>query len=367
MTDAAANLALDARGRVGAFALDVSFTAPMRGITALFGPSGCGKTMVLRFAAGLDRLGGRLTVGGEVWQDEARGVFVAPHRRPVGYVFQEASLFPHLSVRGNLDYGRKRAGPAEHVRFDDVVALLAMAPLLDRTPARLSGGERQRVAVGRALLSQPRVLLMDEPMAALDRDAKDEILPFLEKLHESLAIPVLYVTHDLVEVEQLADHLVLLREGRVLASGLLHDVLVNTDLPIARRRGAAVVLDARVTAIDPDDGVSTLAVPGGEFLVSSPAGPIGTLHRLRIAALDVSLAADRPSQTTILNVLPATVREVRDVDAAATNIVLTLGHGAGGEEILARVSRRSVTALALRAGQPVFAQVKGVSLAGFGG
>lgn len=367
MTDAAAILALDVRGAVGAFALNVSFTAPMHGITALFGPSGCGKTTVLRLVAGLDRLGGRLTVGGETWQDEVRGVFVAPHRRPVGYVFQEASLFPHLSVRGNLEFGHKRAGPAGEVRFDDVVSLLAMAPLLDRMPARLSGGERQRVAVGRALLSQPRVLLMDEPMAALDRDAKDEILPFLEKLHDSLAIPVLYVSHDIEEVERLADHLVLLRKGRVLASGPLHDVLVNTDLPISRRRGAAAMLDARVTAIDPSDGVSILAVRGGTFLVSSPAGPVGTEHRLRITALDVSLATGRPSQTTILNVLPAVVREVRDVDAASANIVLSLGDIPGGDEILARVSRRSVAALDLRAGKAVFAQVKGVSLAGFRG
>ena len=359
----AAELALTARGKRGAFTLDVSFAAPLRGVTALFGPSGCGKTSVLRCVAGLERFGGRLWVGGEVWHDDASGRFLAAHRRPIGYVFQEASLFPHLTVRRNLEYGFRRAGDGGPFRFDDVVALMALGPLLGRAPARLSGGERQRVAVGRALLAQPRLLLMDEPLAALDREAKEEILPFLKRLHESVALPALYVSHDLTEVERLADHLVLLRAGHVLACGPLADLLTDIGLPLARGSDAAAVLTATVAATD-SDGVSTLAVHGGSLLVLGTVGPVGTSHRVRVAATDVSLAGERPSQTTILNVLPAVVREVRALDSAAANVVVALGARAEGDRILARVSLRSVAALGLRAGQPVFAQVKGVSLTG---
>lgn len=359
-------LALEARGVLGGFALDVAFAAPLQGVIGLFGPSGCGKTSVLRCVAGLERLGGRLSVAGQVWHDDASGVFLPPHRRPIGYVFQEASLFPHLTVRRNLEYGLRRVGVGGPPSFDDVVALMGLAPLLARAPARLSGGERQRVAVGRALLVRPRLMLMDEPLAALDRDSKDEILPFLERLPESLALPVMYVSHDLPELERLADHLVLLRSGRVLASGALQALLTDTDLPLATGRGAAAVLDARVTATDPD-GVSTLAVRGGHLLVSGPAGPVGRRHRVRVAATDVSIAGERPSRTTILNVLPGVVREVVELDSASANVVVALGERGEGSDILARVSRRSVTALELGPGLSVFAQVKGVSLSGLRG
>ncbi len=200
-------------GRIGGFALDVGFAAPETGVTALFGPSGCGKTTVLRCIAGLERLEyGHFSLSAtEVWQDGFR--FLPPHRRAVGYVFQEASLFPHLSVTANLRFGQKRAADRGIV-FDEVVTLLGLSRLLGRVPARLSGGERQRVAIGRALLSQPRLLLMDEPLSALDRISKDEILPYLERLYDALSIPVIYVSHDLAEVERLADHLVLLSAGR---------------------------------------------------------------------------------------------------------------------------------------------------------
>ena len=200
-------------GRLGAFRLDAQFSLPPRGITALSGPSGSGKTTLMRCLAGLVRMPGRLTVDGEVWQDERR--FRPPHRRPVGVVFQEASLLPHLSVRGNLTYGARRAGEGREVALDEAVDLLGLSPLLARAPANLSGGERQRVALGRALLAQPRLLLMDEPLSSLDAPSKAEILPYLERLHRTLSIPVLYITHDPGEIARLADHVLLMREGQV--------------------------------------------------------------------------------------------------------------------------------------------------------
>ena len=200
-------------GHVGAFRLDANFAFPTEGITALSGPSGSGKTTLLRCIAGLERLEGRLSVSGEVWQDGRS--FVPPHRRPIGVVFQEASLLSHLSVRGNLLYGARRTSAKADVSFDDTIDLLGLAPLLGRSTANLSGGERQRVALGRALLSQPRLLLMDEPLSSLDAGSKAEILPYLERLHRSLAIPALYVSHDAGEIARLADRVLLMREGKV--------------------------------------------------------------------------------------------------------------------------------------------------------
>ena len=205
------------QGRLGEFRIDAEFTAPGRGVTGLFGPSGCGKTTLLRCLAGLTRLPGRLSVAGEVWQDE--GVFLAPHRRHAAYVFQDADLFSHLSVRGNLEFGLRRAGTAARASLDEVAALLSLEGLMARSTAKLSGGERQRVAIGRALLSQPRLLLLDEPLAGLDAGAKAEILPYLERLHDTLAIPVIHVSHDLAEIARLADHLIVMKAGRVVASG----------------------------------------------------------------------------------------------------------------------------------------------------
>jgi molybdate transport system ATP-binding protein len=200
-------------GRLGAFRLEAEFVLPSRGLTALTGPSGSGKTTLMRCIAGLTRLSGRLVVDGETWQDE--GLFRPPHRRAIGVAFQEASLLAHLSVRGNLTYGARRAGEGRHVPLNEVAELLGLSPLLDRAVANLSGGERQRVALGRALLAQPRLLLMDEPLSSLDADSKAEILPYLERLHRTLAIPVLYITHDASEVARLADHLLVMRDGRI--------------------------------------------------------------------------------------------------------------------------------------------------------
>jgi molybdate transport system ATP-binding protein len=356
------------RGALGGFALDTAFETPMRGVSALFGPSGCGKTTLLRCIAGLQRLrDGYLSVGGEVWQDGL--AFRPPHARSVGYVFQEASLFPHLSVRGNLLYGHRRAwrrGTREGTRFDDVVELLGLQPLLDRSPLRLSGGERQRVAVGRALLSQPRLLLMDEPLAGLDRLSKDEILPYLEALHTALSIPVLYVSHDLAEVERLADHLVLLEGGRVVAWGPLQDLQADPALPIARLPEASVALNATVTHYDADYGLTTLSVDGGTIIVPGRYGTPGTPHRVRVRASDVSLARQHPGPSTILNVLPARVAAAEPQDAAQMNVVVALGIAGQGARLLARVTRKSWEELGARPGALVHAQVKSVALVAAG-
>ena len=353
------------RGALGAFRLDVAFTAPGRGVTALFGPSGCGKTTVLRAAAGLHRFAdGALTVEGAVWQD-ARA-FLPPHRRPVGYVFQEASLFPHLRVRDNLDYGRRRAlkaGAREEIRFDDVVELLGLAPLLARAPGRLSGGERQRVALGRALLSQPRLLLMDEPLSALDRFAREEILPYFERLRARLGVPTLYVTHDFAEVERLADTVVLLEAGRVVASGPLAEVQTRADLPLARLPEAAVTLEAEVTGRDAAYDLTTFAVVGARLFAPGDFGAPGTRVRLRIVASDVALALEAPRATSILNVAPARILELVPQGAAMVTLVLGLGPEGTGARILARISRRSADELGVSPGLPVFAQIKGVALA----
>lgn len=341
-------------GRVGDFALDVAFHVPARGVTALFGPSGCGKTTVLRCIAGLTQLSGRCVVNGDVWQDAAR--FRPTHRRPIGVVFQEASLFAHLSVRRNLLYGAPRGAP-----IDEIVHLLGLARLLDRATTHLSGGERQRVAIGRALLSQPRLLLMDEPLAALDHVTKQEILPYLERLQTTLSLPVIYVSHDMAEVERLADHLVLMAAGQVVASGPIATLQSNPALPLAQSRGAAMSLDGIVCAHDATYGMATVAVAGGTFQVPMPTAIVGAALRLRVLAGDVSLAVVPPGPSTISNILPARIQQATPTGAHELIVVLELGDGHGAR-LLARVTRRSWERLALAVGQNVFAQVKGVAL-----
>ncbi|MCE1170039.1 molybdenum ABC transporter ATP-binding protein [Azovibrio restrictus] len=342
------------------FSLDVDLNLPARGVTALFGHSGSGKTTVLRCFAGLNRAPrGRLVVEGQVWQDEAQGIFLPTHARPLGLVFQEASLFPHLSVRKNLEYGMKRAGNKRGEGFDACVDLLGIRPLLDRAPERLSGGERQRVAIARALLTRPRLLLMDEPLAALDLKRKLEILPYLEKLHDELDIPVLYVSHAPDEVARLADHLVLMDGGRVVASGPLMETLARADLPPAFADDAGVVLEAVVAAHEAD-GLTRLDFPGGHLYVSRREEPPGRRLRCRIHARDVSIALAAHADSSILNVLPATVQAVVATDTPGHVLVqLALPQGA---VLLARITERSRLALGLAPGQPVVAQVKAVAL-----
>ncbi len=357
-------LAARFRGRLGDFTLDVAFEAPARGVTALFGPSGCGKTTVLRAIAGLARFeDGAFALGTDVWQSGAE--FRPVHRRPIGYVFQEASLFPHLSVRRNLDYGRRRslrAGATETFRFADVVDLLGLARLLDRSPGTLSGGERQRVALGRALLSQPKLLLMDEPLSALDRFAKDEILPYFERLRDELGLPTLYVSHDISEVERLADRMVLMASGRVTAVGPLAEIEARPDLPLARMPEAAVVLAAEVVAHDPTYDLTTLAVSGALLTAPGRFGPVGSQRRARVIGSDVALVRDPPTASSILNCPPARILEATPHGAGMMTVVLALGAEGAGARILARITRRSWDQLGLAAGQPIYAQIKGVAL-----
>ncbi len=353
------------RGRLGAFGLDVALDVPSQGITALFGPSGSGKTTTLRCIAGLQRLEGTCHVGGEVWQD--RDTFLPTHRRPIGYVFQEPSLFPHLSVRQNLLFPARAAGkrrPPARIGFDDVVALLDLSGLLARAPDRLSGGERQRVAIGRALLSEPRLMLMDEPLSALDRDRREEIMPFLERLHGSLGMPILIVTHEMATVERLADHLVLIDGGRIRASGPLHDIQSDPGLPLALSRDAAVSFEATVSGHDAAYGLARLDVDGGTFVVPASRERLaGVRLRLRVAAGDVSLTLSPPADTTILNVMPARILEMSPSGEHEVIVVLGLGQGGGGQRMLARITRLSRSRLGLREGMEVYAQVKGVALA----
>jgi molybdate transport system ATP-binding protein len=352
------------RGAIGSFLLDARFEVPASGVTAIFGPSGCGKTSVARCLAGLQYLAGSFcAIDGEVWQDD-RG-FRRPHTRPIGYVFQEASLFPHFSVRRNLLYGALRGAPAsaaDGIAFDEVIDLLGLAQLLDRSPQTLSGGERQRAAIGRALLSQPRLLLMDEPLSALDRLTKDEILPFLERLHARLSLPVIYISHDMMEIERLADHLVLMQDGKVIGSGPLQMLQSDPALPLAGAREAAVSLEAVVEAYDPLYGLLSLRVDGGLLQVPAPSSSVGARQRLRIAAGDVSLARVAPQPSSILNILPARIIARSLLGHGEVIIVLALGADGTGARLLARITRRSWDQLGLAEGLGVFAQVKGVSL-----
>jgi molybdate transport system ATP-binding protein len=356
------------RGRLGAFALDVVFAAPARGVTAFYGPSGSGKTTLLRCIAGLNRFAdGECRVNGEVWQDRAR-VFLPTHLRPLGYVFQEASLFAHLSVKRNLSFGAPpRGGAKPAIGWDEVVDLLGLAPLLDRAPRDLSGGERQRVALGRALLSQPKLLLMDEPLSALDAAAKEEILPFLERLRDRLSLPALYVTHDMAEVERLADHLVLLENGRAIAAGPLADLQSDPKLPLAAARGAAVSLAGTIEAVDAAFGLTTVKVRGACFVASGRSGRVGERRRLRVVAGDVSIASAPPGPSSILNVLQARILSMNEAAPNELVVVLGLGEDGAGDRILSRITRRSWERLGLAAGQGVHAQVKGVALSRDGG
>ncbi|WP_206455176.1 molybdenum ABC transporter ATP-binding protein [Aurantimonas marina] len=350
-------------GRLGRFALDVAFDLPASGVTALFGPSGSGKTSVLRAVAGLTRLTGRVVVGSETWQD-AR-TFRPPHRREIGYVFQEASLFAHLTVARNLVYGARRSvGGLDEGQFSEIVGLLGLRPLLDRSPTTLSGGERQRVALGRAILSRPRLLLMDEPLAALDRMAKDEILPYFEALHDRLRIPILYISHDIAEVERLADRIVVLEAGRVRASGPLNMALTDAGLGFVRDPHAASVLPARVVAFDAADALAELDL-GGQRVFVDGCGPddIGGLRRLRIEASDVSLSREIPTLSTILNTLAVRIVAVEPTAAAASLAFVLALDGAPELSFVAKVTRRSAARLGLAVGDRLFAQIKSVSLA----
>jgi molybdate transport system ATP-binding protein len=355
------------RSTLGNFTLDTPFDAPLKGVTALFGPSGCGKTVVLRCIAGLIRVkDGYFNIGGEIWQDRDQ-IFIPTYQRPLGYVLQEASLFPHLSVRRNLLFGAPRQQPADRptIDFDEVVDLLGIRALLDRSPRNLSGGERQRVGMGRALLTQPKLLLMDEPLSALDRKTKSEILPFIEKLRDHFSVPIFYVTHDMTEVERLADHMVLLERGHIVAAAALSELQSDPSSPLAASREAAVTLKGMVEASDPKFGVANVSIPGGMLIAPPPPPPrdaVGEPRRIRILASDVSLARDKPSRSSILNVLPGRVVAMKPLDGYEALVVVALGENGEGARLLSRMTQKSWAELGLAEGQKVYAQVKYISL-----
>ena len=344
----------------GDFDLEVDLRLPGRGVTILFGASGCGKTTLLRCLAGLEPAArGHLSINGEVWQDAASGRFLPPHRRAIGYVFQNAALFPHLNVRQNLDYGQRRVPKEDRrIAFDQAVDLLGIRPLLERRPARLSGGERQRVGMARALLTSPRLLLMDEPLASLDMGLKREILPYLERLHDELEIPVVYVTHSPDEMARLGDFLVLMERGRVRGQGPLPMMLGDLAMLSAFAEEPGVVFEAVVAGHDTENGVTRLEFAGGQLIVPLRGEPVGRRVRCRIVPSDVSLSLTRAVDCSILNILPATVAETGPV-AETGQVIVRLD--AGGVPLLARITRLSCGRLNLKPGQPVFAQIKAVA------
>ncbi|WP_310449560.1 molybdenum ABC transporter ATP-binding protein [Sulfuritalea sp.] len=341
------------------FSLDVDLDLPGRGVTALFGQSGCGKTTLLRCIAGLDRGAGRLAINGETWQDA--GVFLPTHRRPLGYVFQDARLFAHLDVGRNLDYARRRAASGNSRGDAAIVELLGLGPLLERLPERLSGGEQQRVAIARALLSAPRLLLLDEPLAALDHARKQEILPYLERLRDELDIPVIYVSHAADEVARLADHLVVMDGGRAVAQGPLAATLARIDLPIRLGEDAGAVFAATVAERDAEWHLARVEFDGGELWVRDSGVAVGRQVRVRILARDVSLANSRHDDVSIMNLLPATVLAHAAEDHPSAILVQLR---VGGTKLLARLTRRSAQRLDLAPGREVWVQIKAVALIG---
>ena len=344
----------------GSFHLDVAFSADAP-VLGLFGRSGSGKTTLINAIAGIGKPSrGTIKVNDHVLFDAKRRIDLPPERRRIGYVFQDALLFPHLDVESNLLYGQRRRAAAERV-IDErhIVDLLGLGALLRRRPNTLSGGERHRVAIGRALLAQPRILLMDEPLAALDVPRRIEILEYVERLRDELPIPIVYVSHSVAEITRLADHVVLLSDGKCLATGDVEDVMGRLDLrPATGRYEAGSLLNARVLTHDPVDQLTTLAFDGGKLHVPQIRAAVGERVRVRIRARDVSLALRAPHDVSILNVLAGCVTSILDDAGPAVDIQIAVGEATIG----ARVTRRSVQALGLCVGQQVFALVKSVSL-----
>ncbi len=348
------------------FSLDVDLTLPGTGITVLFGASGSGKTSLLRCVAGLEQAAkvpasrGVVSIAGEVWQDDAAGIFLPTWRRPLGYVFQEASLFEHLDVRGNLDFGQKRVKPVQaQVALDEVIDLLGISGLLGRRPQQLSGGERQRVAIARALATQPRVLLLDEPLAALDHARRQDVLPWLERLRDELKIPMLYVTHATDEMARLADTLVVLERGRVSACGPVAKVLAQTGVPGVAGEDLGALLNATLDERDLRWQLARVAFDGGALWLRDTGLALGRQVRVRVLARDVSIATEKPAHTSIQNLLPCVI-EALTADAHPSQTLARLR--CGEAMLLARLTSRAVDALALAPGQAVWAQVKSVAL-----
>lgn len=347
-----------ARGEAG---LDVDLLLPGTGITVVFGPSGAGKTSLLRCVAGLERgARGRVQVGQSVWQDEGEDLFLPPWQRDVGYVFQEASLFDHLNVEHNLHFGLKRARkPGGEQALQGAIALLGIGHLLQRETGQLSGGERQRVAIARALASQPRLLLLDEPLAALDLARRQEILPWLESMRDELRLPMLYVTHSADELMRLADHLVVLDQGRVKADGPPAALLSRIENPAIAGDEAGVLLRGSVALRDTRWHLAQVVFDGGALWVRDTGLEPGSAVRLRVLARDVSLTTQVPQGTSIQNHIQGSIEAVVD-DVHPSQALVRVGFG--GNVVVARVTRRALDALALDVGAPVWAQVKSVAV-----
>jgi molybdate transport system ATP-binding protein len=347
--------------RFANFHLNVDVDVPMSGITAIFGPSGSGKTTLLRCLAGLERApNGFMQFGNDVWQDEKIGLCRPLYKRPVGYVFQEPRLFPHYNVRANLLYGYKRVSSEERlITIEQVVDILGIGHLLERRIHKLSGGEQQRVAIGRALLTSPKLLLLDEPLASLDIQRKQELLPFIRCLHEELRIPVIYVSHAIAEILQLADHVLLLKEGMVVAAGALNEMFTSLKFRghfSAHRIGA--ILDARIAAHEVQYGLTQLEFNGQSLFVPLQPVAVGQVMRVHILSSDVSLVVGRIDYpTSVLNILEATIVEIREMDQTSVDVLLDIG-----APLVASITRKSLISLGLKPGDRVFAHVKAVAL-----
>ena len=350
-----------------AFELDVNVQLPEQGITAIFGPSGSGKTSVLRAVAGLEKSQqGRIQVGAQTWQDTAQGTWLPTWQRPLGYVFQESSLLPHLNVQQNLNFGLKRAlSSSNHGRLNATqslqasIELLGIGDLLQRMPDQLSGGERQRVAIARAIAMQPQLLLMDEPLASLDAARRQEIFPWLARLRDELKIPMLYVTHSVEELTRLADHLVALDKGQVTAQGPIGAVLTQVINPVLVGEDAGALIEGCIGAVDKQWHLSRVDFEGGCVWMRDAGLPVGKAVRIRILARDVSLATTEPQNTSIQNQLRGHIQSITP-DAHPSQVMVVLK--CGTEEVLARVTQRAVNELGLQLNMPVWAQVKSVAL-----
>jgi molybdate transport system ATP-binding protein len=354
------SLEVDVRHARGGFALEVAMRAEAGGVTALFGPSGAGKSTVIQAVAGLlPHAEGRIVLNGRTLLDTVAGVRLPTHKRRIGIVFQEGRLFPHLSVRDNLRYGARRAGADTDIDAAEIVATLGIEALLDRRPATLSGGERQRAALGRALLCAPELLLLDEPLAALDAARRAEILPYFEHLRDVRRVPILYVSHSIDEIARLADRVVALESGRVTAQGPVEEVLSALELAYGGAGFEPVsVIAATVVGQDSAHGLTDLGV--GDLPIAAPAfpAPVGARVRLKIRAKDVMIALDRPERVSANNILPA-----RLARASLTDAIATLQLSCAGQSLAAQITRRAYDRLGLAEGMSVYAVVKSVTIA----
>lgn len=341
------------------FALSVNTSVPAKGITAIFGHSGSGKTTLLRCIAGLEpKAKGQLSIAGQIWQDANN--FLPTHKRSLGYVFQEASLFEHLTAKDNLTFAIKRADkPFDETLYQKVLEIMGIENMLTRYPSQLSGGERQRVAIARALLIQPKILLMDEPLAALDLARKQEILPYLEKLRDNVDIPILYVSHAMDEVARLADHTLMLADGQVIAEGEVSQVFSRLDLPSQFQQDTGVIIKAQVIEKDEQWHLMRVAFSGGDLWLKDSGENIGQTVRVRVLARDISLALAAHQDSSILNRLQAKVIEIKEDKNEALALVRLQ---VGDEFFLARLTRRSLAHLQITVDKLIWAQVKSVAI-----